>query len=96
MKGVILSKSFPKRGGSIIYSFMVSFFFRPFTYGIYGFVAFFTVLILTKSTSYLLGFTEQYTIGGDDVFYSVLGFVLVFLIRLSESIKTRATNKMKI
>jgi hypothetical protein len=91
MKGVILSKAHPKAGGNIVYSFFVSFLIKPFVSGLYGFAAFFTVLIFTKGVSYLIGFTEQYIVSSDDVLFSILGFVLVFMIKLFENIKNRAT-----
>ena len=89
MKGVILSKSHIKIGGNIIYYYLISFFFKPFVSGLYGFAAFFTVLIFTKGITYLFGFTEQYIVSSDDVLFSILGFVLVFLIKLFDSIKQK-------
>jgi hypothetical protein len=92
MKGVILSKSHIKTGGNILYYYLISFFFKPLVSGLYGFAAFFTVLIFTKGITYLLGFTEQYIVSSDDVLFSILGFVLVFLIKLFESIKHKTTG----
>jgi len=91
MKGAILSKSHIKPGGSIIYYYLNSFFFKPFVSGLYGFTAFFTVLIFTKGISYLFGFTEQYIVNTDDVLFSILGFVLVFLIRILDNIKHKTS-----
>ena len=89
MKGVILSKSHIKIGGNIIYYYLISFLFKPFVSGLYGFAAFFTVLIFTKGITYLIGFTEQYIVSSDDVLFSILGFVLVFLIKLFDCIKQK-------
>ena len=91
MKGAILSKSHIKPGGSILYHYLNNFFFKPFISGLYGFTAFFTVLIFTKGISYLFGFTEQYIVNTDDVLFSILGFVLVFLIRLLDNIKHKTS-----
>ncbi len=92
MKGVILSKSHIKTGGNIIYYYLSSFFFKPFVSGLYGFAAFFMVLIFTKGLTYLLGFTEQYIVSSDDVLFSIMGFVLVFLIKLLDSNKHKTAR----
>jgi hypothetical protein len=92
MKGAILSNSHAKTGGNILYSYLISFLIKPFVSGLYGFAAFFSVLIFTKGITYILGFTEQYIISSDDVLFSILGFVLVYLIKLFESIKHKTTG----
>ena len=92
MKGAILSKSHVKLGGNILYYYLISFLFKPFVSGLYGFAAFFTVLIFTKGITYLLGFTEQYIVSSDDVLFSILGFVLVFLIKLFDIIKHKTAG----
>ena len=92
MKGAILSKSQVKTGGNILYYYLISFFFKPFVSGLYGFAAFFTVLIFAKGIIYLLGFTEQYIVSGEDVLFSILGFVLVFLIKLIDNIKHKTAG----
>ena len=92
MKGAILSKPHIKTGGNIIYYYLISFFFKPFVSGLYGFAAFFTALIFTKGVTYLFGFTDQYIVSSDDVLFSILGFILVFLIKLIESIKQKTTG----
>lgn len=91
MKGVLLSNAHPKVRGNLIYSSIVSFFFKPFVSGLYGFAAFFTVLIFTKGISHFIGITDQYIVSSDDVLFSVLGFIMVFIIKLFESIKNRTT-----
>jgi len=92
MKGAILSKSHIKTGGNILYYYLISFFFKPFVSGLYGFTAFFTVLIFTKGITYLLGFTEQYIVSSEDVLFSILGFVLVFLIKLFDNIRHKTAR----
>jgi biotin transporter BioY len=92
MKGAILSKSHVKTGSNIIYYYLISFLIKPFVSGLYGFAAFFTVLIFTKGITYLIGFTEQYIVSSDDVLFSILGFVLVFLIKLFDNIKHKAAG----
>jgi len=92
MKGAVLPKSHVKSGGNILYYYLISFLFKPFVSGLYGFAAFFTVLIFTKGITYLLGFTEQYIVSSDDVLFSILGFVLVFLIKLFDIIKHKTAG----
>ena len=92
MKGAILSKSHTKTEGNILYYYLLSFFFKPFILGLYGFAAFFIVLIFTKGITYLFGFTDQYIVSSDDVLFSILGFVLVFLIKLFDSIKQKTAG----
>jgi len=92
MKGAILSKSQVKTGGNILYYYLISFFFKPFVSGLYGFAAFFTVLIFTKGITYLFGFTEQYIVSIEDLLFSILGFVLVFLIKLFDNIKHKTAG----
>ena len=92
MKGAILSKSHVKTGGNILYSYLISFFFKPFVSGLYGFAAFFTMLIFTKAITYLIGFTEQYIVNSEDLLFSILGFVLVFFIKLFDNIKHKTAG----
>lgn len=92
MKGAILSKSHTKTEGNILYYYLISFFFKPFVSGLYGFAAFFMVLIFTKGLTYFLGFMEQYIVSSDDVLFSIMGFVLVFLIKLLDSNKHKTAR----
>ena len=92
MKGAILSKSHTKTEGNILYYYLISFFFKPFVSGLYGFAAFFMVLIFTKGLTYLLGFMEQYIVSSDDMLFSIMGFVLVFLIKLLDSNKHKTAG----
>ncbi len=92
MKGAILSKSHTKIEGNILYYYLISFIFKPFVSGLYGFAAFFMVLIFTKGLTYFLGFMEQYIVSSDDVLFSIMGFVLVFLIKLLDSNKHKTAR----
>ncbi len=92
MKGAILSKSHTKTVGNILYYYLISFFFKPFVSGLYCFAAFFMVLIFTKGLTYFLGFMEQYIVSSDDVLFSIMGFVLVFLIKLLDSNKHKTVG----
>ena len=57
----------------------------PCIAGLFGFIAFFSILIVTKFLSYMIGTYDNLTINWDDVFLSSIGFILVFLIRFLEN-----------
>ena len=92
MKGAILYKAYQKEENHTLLSFFVRFLFEPFKSGLFGFAAFFTVLIFTTGMSYLLGITNEWLINSDDVLFSLLGFVIVYIIKLSENIKHRSVD----
>jgi len=89
MKGAIVTESQTKIGDNTVYSFLVNFLIEPFKSGLFGFAGFFTVLIFTKGISYLLGLAKEYVVSSEDVLFSLLGLVIVFLIKLSENIKDK-------
>ena len=92
MKGVIVTESNTKIGENSVFSHLVNFLIEPFKSGLYGFAGFFTVIIITKGISYLIGFSQEYIISSEDVLFSLLGLVIVFLIKLSENIKERTVS----
>ena len=88
MKGIVVSGSrstFDNKGLLLILNV---FLLQPFKTGLYGFAAFFTVLIFTRGITVLFGFIDYYLVTIDDVYFSLLGFVMVFLIKLLENIKS--------
>jgi hypothetical protein len=87
MKGAILHN---KQTNNVKYSgieFLYRFFLQPVKSGLYGFAAFFTVLIFTKIFWYVLGFRDIFSVSTDDVALSLLGFVIVFLFRIVQNFK---------
>jgi len=94
MKGTIVTTTPTRVRNKTFYLFLSYFVFQPCKAGLYGFAAFFTVLIFTKGVTVLLGFVKNFSIDVNDVTFSLLGFVLVFLIRILENIKER--NKAKL
>ncbi|MFC2102838.1 hypothetical protein ACFLSS_00250 [Bacteroidota bacterium] len=92
MKGAIISEPTTKVEESSTYSFLTSFILEPFKSGLFGFACFFTVLIITKGISYLMGFSTEYIVISEDALFSLLGLVIVFIIKLTENIKDRASN----
>lgn len=67
------------------------FVFNPVKSGLIGFTAFFSILLLTKFFSYLIGTYDEFAVDIDDVFLSIIGFILVFLIRFLENFKQAET-----
>lgn len=92
MKGVILGQNRQKTDEYSIFLILVAFVFEPIKTGLYGFSAFFTVLVITKSFSFLSGLTNFFKIGMEDVIFSLLGFILFFLLKLFENIKEKKEN----
>jgi len=92
MKGTIVTQDQHHSGVSSLFLHLVTFVFEPIKTGLYGFLAFFTVLIITKGFSFLLGITDLYSIGMEDVMFSLLGFILFFLLKLLENIKEKESN----
>lgn len=92
MKGAILYKSTHKEENRNLLYFFIRFLFEPFKSGLFGFAAFFTVLIFATGMSYVFGITKEWYINSDDVLFSLLGFVIVYFIKLSENIKHKSSN----
>ena len=62
-----------------------NFFVLPVSSGIFGFALFFTILLLTKFIAYGIGSIPKFIIDLDDVVLSLIGFVLMGLIKLLEN-----------
>ncbi|MBU0473762.1 MAG: hypothetical protein KKF62_06320 [Bacteroidetes bacterium] len=60
---------------------------EPIKSGIYGFAIFITILIFIKFFSYLIGSYSYFEIEITDIQLSLIGFVLLFLIRFLENFK---------
>ena len=85
MKGIAFRQSMSTRklNSGIVMNFIVN----PIKSGIFGFSAFFSILLVTKLLSYLIGTNDTFSVGLDDVLLSVIGFILVFLIKFLENFK---------
>lgn len=92
MKGAIVTQNRHQSGVSSLFLYLVTFVFEPIKTGLYGFLAFFIVLIITKGFSFLLGIMDLYSIGMEDIMFSLLGFILFFLLKLFENIKEKKPN----
>jgi hypothetical protein len=60
---------------------------NPIKSGLFGFAAFFTILLVTKLFSYWIGTYSELVVDIDDVLLSIIGFILVFLIKFLENFK---------
>ena len=94
LKGVIVHSTGIRALNPLINRVLLNYFLLPLKSGLYGFAAFFTLLIFVKTVVSLLGYTEEFIVNTGDVLQSSLGFVLVFIIRLVQNIKNlhRTTN----
>ncbi|MCZ6702577.1 MAG: hypothetical protein O6940_06000 [Ignavibacteria bacterium] len=92
MKGVLLFGSRNHEQKNSLYAFFKQFILIPAKSGLYGFAAFFTALIFAKGIINILGITDYYIINSDDVLFSSLGFVLVYLGRIVKNIIQRTDN----
>jgi len=59
----------------------------PLKSGIIGFSMFFTFILATKFISSVIGTVIEFTVVLDDLLISLIGFVLLFLIRFLENFK---------
>lgn len=66
-----------------------SYFFNPVKGGIFGFAAFFGLLSGIKYLSFLIGNRPKFNLDITDVTLSLLGFVLVFLIKFLENFQEK-------
>lgn len=74
-------------GKNSIFYAVKDYILSPFAAGVFGFIAFFCILIVTKFFSYLIGSHETLALDWNDAFLSSIGFILVFLIRFLENFK---------
>lgn len=89
MKGVLFFGSSHHERKNSFYGLFKEFILVPAKSGLYGFAAFFTALIFAKGIINIMGVTDYYIINSDDVLFSSLGFVLVFLGKIVKNIMQR-------
>lgn len=68
--------------------FVKNYILKPLFSGFVGFTIFFAILIITKTFAYSLGIRETLSIGVNDLILSSIGFVLLFVIRIVNRIKS--------
>jgi len=81
-----------KKGNSKQY-FGLRFFVSSLQSGLFGFAIFFTVLLISKFLSSLIGRTDVFRVDLSDVSLSFIGFILTFLISLLKHFSPNEQNK---
>ena len=88
MRGVVLTKvrveNKSKENVGLLFQ---KYFLVPITRGIFGYIGFFTLLILSKYLGYLIGNRATFQIDFTDFLLSLLGFVFIFVVKLRETTK---------
>lgn len=56
---------------------------------IFGFFLFFLIIIIAKAMSYSLGIINQFQIEAEDILLSVIGLVLMSLIKILEELRLK-------
>ncbi|MGE5400245.1 MAG: hypothetical protein ACM3S2_07565 [Ignavibacteriales bacterium] len=69
-----------------------SYILNPIKGGIFGFATFFTLLLGIKYFSYFIGSQPKFYVDITDVILSLLGFLLVFLIKFLENFQEKETD----
>ena len=65
---------------------------EPISSGLFGFALFFTILVITKLIAVMLGTFPVLDVDFGDVILSLIGFVLMFLIKLLENLNSTLKN----
>lgn len=73
--------------------FLLKYIYYPIRAGFFGFSLFFTTIFLSKYVGYLVKNTKIFKIDINDVILSLLGFILLGLIKLLENIKSEPFRK---
>jgi hypothetical protein len=87
LKGAIVHSARTRAVIPAINHILFNYFLLPLKAGLYGFAAFFTLLIVAKTVISLLGYSEEFLVNTGDVLQSSIGFGLVFIIRLVQNIR---------
>jgi hypothetical protein len=86
MRGVVLTKvRVENKSKEKVGLLFQKYFLVPITRGIFGYIGFFTLLILSKYLGYLIGNRATFQIDFTDFLLSLLGFVFIFVIKLRET-----------
>ncbi len=88
MKGLAVKRAGTnEKKQSVFFQSLKCFVLKPIETGLIGFATFFTILIITKYLSYLIGTVEEFIVDIEDLILSAIGFILMFLIKFLENFK---------
>jgi len=85
MKGVISSKLEGLNNRHEPKSILLNYIVYPIRSGVFGFISFFIILTIAKYFGSILGASAPFKIDWEDMLLSLMGFVLVFLIKFLEN-----------
>ncbi|MCK9210874.1 MAG: hypothetical protein M0P61_08580 [Ignavibacteriaceae bacterium] len=86
-------KGQPEESVKIKYRILLAYIFYPIRAGLFGFALFFTTIFISKYIGYFVNNTEEFYVDMNDVILSLLGFVLLCLIKFLENLKTASQKK---
>ncbi len=88
MRGVVLTKvRVEKESKENIILLFQKYLLVPITRGVFGYLGFFTLLIISKYLGFLIGNRASFQIDFTDFLLSLLGFVFIFVVKLRETTK---------
>lgn len=70
---------------SKVIQILMNYGFYPLRAGLFGFSAFFTAVLIAKYIGVLVGSSVSFSVDLTDVFFSSMGFFLIFAIRFLEN-----------
>lgn len=90
MKDVISTPAAKAEKGSVEFkSFLSLYVLHPLRGGLWGFLIFFVLLLMVKYLGYFIGSQNEFLVDETDLILSMVGFILVFLIRFLENFKEK-------
>ena len=93
MKDILVSETGAKKESIKKRSISIkNYLIEPLKSGLFGFSIFIAILIIVKLFSYAIGTYNYFAIEITDIQLSIIGFVLLFLIRFLENFKEHETN----
>ncbi len=88
MRGVVVSKvRVEKDKKNNLPGFVRKYLFGPLTWGVLGYLGFFTLLVISKYLGYLIGNRTSFQVDFTDFLLPLMGFVFIFVVKLKESLK---------
>jgi hypothetical protein len=90
MRGVVLPKIGVEKESRINFVFLQKYLFIPVQKGLFGYVGFFVLLLISKYLGYLIGNRSSFQVDNTDFLLSLLGFAFIFVVELRETTKGKA------